>query len=348
MSRQIKLMSTQQLGFSAEQLLEINFNIDKKHFELFKNQLEALPGVVAVSAASNTPAEYINNENPFRLSRETQDANKEGSSIIGVIPGYFDMMKIRLLEGEVFTPAVEKQDVAVLSKTAAEMLGLSHSIGERVYLSMMNKDYTVIGMVEDVQYRSLREMPKPVVYVPDFDNYSNLVIRLAKGNHVETIEQIKKSWQTISPDRPLDFRFFDMKLQQNYAYEISTMHLLNMLVIISLMISSLGIFGLIMQMAVQRTKEIGIRKVNGARISEVIAMLNKDFIKWVVIAFVIATPVAWYAMHRWLESFAYKTELSWWIFALAGLLAWGIALLTVSWQSWKAATRNPVEALRYE
>ncbi len=97
-----------------------------------------------------------------------------------------------------------------------------------------------------------------------------------------------------------------------------------------------------------RTKEIGIRKVNGARVSEILAMLNKDFVKWVVIAFIIATPVAYYAMHKWLENFAYKTTLSWWIFALAGLLALGIALLTVSWQSWRAATRNPVEALRYE
>jgi putative ABC transport system permease protein len=106
--------------------------------------------------------------------------------------------------------------------------------------------------------------------------------------------------------------------------------------------------GLALYSADQRTKEIGIRKVNGAKISEVLVMLNKDFVKWVAIAFVIATPIAYYAMHKWLQNFAYKTELSWWIFALAGVLALGIALLTVSFQSWKAARRNPVEALRYE
>jgi putative ABC transport system permease protein len=98
----------------------------------------------------------------------------------------------------------------------------------------------------------------------------------------------------------------------------------------------------------RRIKEIGVRKVNGAKVSEILTMLNKDFVKWVAIAFVVATPIAYYASHRWLESFAYKTSLSWWIFALAGVLALGIALLTVSWQSWRAATRNPVEALRYE
>jgi len=110
----------------------------------------------------------------------------------------------------------------------------------------------------------------------------------------------------------------------------------------------LGILGLSLSMNERRTKEIGLRKVNGARVSEVIVLLNKDFVKWVAIAFVIAIPFAWFIMHKWLENFAYKTELSWWIFLLSGLLALIIALLTVTWRSWRAATRNPVEALRYE
>jgi putative ABC transport system permease protein len=118
--------------------------------------------------------------------------------------------------------------------------------------------------------------------------------------------------------------------------------------LIAIAIAALGILGLSIFMGEVRIKEIGIRKINGAKISEVMAMLNIDFMKWVAIAFVIATPIAWFAMNKWLENFAYKTELSWWIFALAGMLALGIALLTVSWQSWRAATKNPVESLRYE
>lgn len=348
MGRQIRMMSVQKLGFNAEQLMEMNFDIDKTKFELFKNQLKNFPGVIAVSAASNTPAEYINNENPFRLSSETDEKNREGASVVGVTPNYFDVLQIRILEGMPFTEAMEKQNMAILSKTAADMLGLSNPLGERVHLSMNRKDYTIVGIVDDVQYRSLRETPKPVVYIPDFYAYNNAVIRFGKGNHAETMAAIKTAWHSISPDVPFEFRFFDTKLQQNYEYEISTMHLLNILVIISILISSLGIFGLIMEITVQRTKEIGVRKVNGAKISEVMILLNRDFVKWVAIAFVMAVPIAYYAMHKWLESFAYKTSLSWWIFALAGLLALGIALLTVSWQSWKAATRNPVEALRYE
>ena len=117
---------------------------------------------------------------------------------------------------------------------------------------------------------------------------------------------------------------------------------------IAIFIACIGLFGLSSMLLDKRTKEIGIRKVNGARISEVLVMLNKDFVKWVTIAFVIAAPVAYYAMTKWLENFAYKTDINWWIFALAGLLTLGIILITVSWQSWKAATSNPVEALRYE
>jgi putative ABC transport system permease protein len=348
MGRQIRMMSTEKLGFNTEQLIEIDFGNNKQQYQLFKDQLETLPCVAAVSTASNTPAEYINNENPFRLSRETEDKNKEGSSVIGVAPNYFKVMNINILEGEPFSQSMEKQDVAILSKTAAELLGLSKSVGEKVHLNMNMKDYAIIGVVEDVQYRTLREKPKPVVYLPNFNNYRKTVIRLGKGNHVETIASIRKIWQSMFTNIPFDFHFFDTKLQANYAYETGMMHLLNILVLVSLLISSLGIFGLIMEISVQRTKEIGVRKVNGAKISEIVTMLNKDFVKWVAIAFVIATPIAWYTMHKWLENFAYKTSLSWWIFAMAGLLALGIALLTVSWQSWKAATRNPVEALRYE
>jgi putative ABC transport system permease protein len=133
-----------------------------------------------------------------------------------------------------------------------------------------------------------------------------------------------------------------------YAKENQQARLITFFSLLSVLVSVLGILGLSVFLCQQKVKEIGIRKVNGAKVAEILALLNRDFVKWVIIAFIIATPVAYYTMTKWLESFAYKTTLSWWIFALAGLLALGIALLTVSWQSWKAATRNPVEALRYE
>jgi putative ABC transport system permease protein len=140
----------------------------------------------------------------------------------------------------------------------------------------------------------------------------------------------------------------DEHMNELYSRENQQVKLISTFSFLSVIVSILGILGLSIFLCQYKIKEIGIRKVNGAKISEILTMLNRDFVKWVAIAFVIATPIAYYAMHKWLESFAYQTELSWWIFALSGILALGIALLTVSWQSWKAATRNPVEALRYE
>ena len=162
------------------------------------------------------------------------------------------------------------------------------------------------------------------------------------------MKEVEQLWKRFSPNFPLEYQFLDQTYAALYARETQFQQFLLYTTLVSLVLSCLGLVGLTFFVMEQRTKEIGVRKVNGARVSEILTMLNRNFVKWVAISFVIATPIAWYAMDKWLESFAYKTSLSWWIFALAGLLALGIALLTVSWQSWKAATRNPVEALRYE
>jgi len=163
-----------------------------------------------------------------------------------------------------------------------------------------------------------------------------------------TIDEIKVMSSQLSPSFPVEIGFFDQAVENMYKSELEFRRTFSLFAGCAIVICCMGILAMSLFMCQRRIKEIGIRKVNGARITEVIAMLNKDFVKWVAIAFVIATPIAWYTMHKWLQDFAYKTDVSWWIFALSGLLTLGIALLTVSWQSWKAATRNPVEALRYE
>ena len=150
------------------------------------------------------------------------------------------------------------------------------------------------------------------------------------------------------PDSPLKYSFFDEWFASMYQKEERFAKTIALFALLAVAISCIGILGLAIFMSEQKTKQIGIRKVNGATTWQVMLMLNIDFVKWVAIAFVIATPIAYYAMDKWLQNFAYRTQLSWWVFALAGLMALVIALLTVSWQSWLAARRNPVEALRYE
>jgi putative ABC transport system permease protein len=162
------------------------------------------------------------------------------------------------------------------------------------------------------------------------------------------VQYVRNETNKLSPSFPVEISFLDQAVENLYQSELRFRRTFSLFAGSAIIICCMGILAMSMFACQRRIKEIGVRKVNGARVSEVLTMLNKDFVKWVAIAFVIATPIAYFAMNKWLESFVYKTELSWWIFALAGMLALGIALLTVSWQSWKAATRNPVEALRYE
>jgi putative ABC transport system permease protein len=152
----------------------------------------------------------------------------------------------------------------------------------------------------------------------------------------------------VNPGEVFTYSFLSDDLKAMYTKEKKLGQAYGLLTLIAIVISSLGLIALATEDINKRTKEIGIRKVNGAKVPQILKLLNTDFLRWVAIAFVIASPIAWYAMHRWLQNFAYKTDLSWWIFVLAGLIALVIALLTVSWQSWRAARRNPVESLRYE
>jgi putative ABC transport system permease protein len=162
------------------------------------------------------------------------------------------------------------------------------------------------------------------------------------------INTLKDTWKEVCPGHELKYQFYDEWLNSMYKGEERLVSSIRLSAILAILISCLGILGLAEYTIKRRTKEIGLRKVNGATILNIIILLNTNFFKWVLIGFVIACPVTYFIMHKWLENFAYKTVLSWWIFALAGIIALGIALLTVSWQSWRAAMRNPVEALRYE
>jgi putative ABC transport system permease protein len=207
----------------------------------------------------------------------------------------------------------------------------------------------IIGVVKDFHLSSMKKKVRPLVLFKRKNLWMiNFVISYKDGKRQEAMDDIRTVWNEIFPAYPFSYEYVSTMYRQVYKTEILQARLLSVFTLLSVFICSMGLLGLSLLISQQRTKEIGIRKVNGARVSEILSMLNRDFVKWVAIAFVIATPIAYYAMNKWLENFAYKTELNWWIFALAGLLALGIALVTVSFQSWKAATKNPIESLRYE
>ena len=175
-----------------------------------------------------------------------------------------------------------------------------------------------------------------------------LLLKIRTLNIAQTMDYIKKTAQSIDPKNQVDVRFLDETLNKMYDKEEKTTRFIEFAALWCVLLGVAGLLGLIVFVCKARTKEIGIRKVNGAKVIEVMSLLNKDLFKLMLVAFIVSTPGAWFLMHRWLEGFAYKTGLSWWIFVLAGIMALGIALLTVSWHSWRSAVKNPVEALRYE
>jgi putative ABC transport system permease protein len=247
------------------------------------------------------------------------------------------------------------RDKYILNQSALQMLGITNpqdAIGKRFRLLFFIPDLfpegEVIGVVPDFHYTNLYNKEKPLAIASrKLFNYC-FIIRIDPLQRKKAIETLRNAWQKVNPDYPLEYEYITQSYQKVYTTEYSQSRVISLYALISMLISSLGIFALAAFIMQRRTKEIGIRKVNGATIAQVMLMLNRDFIKWIFIAFVIACPIAYYAMHKWLQNFAYKTELSWWVFAAAGTVAVAVALLTVSWQSWRAATRNPVEALRYE
>jgi putative ABC transport system permease protein len=187
---------------------------------------------------------------------------------------------------------------------------------------------------------------------PAFISYSNsgshLLVKPSDNQEAQAKKIISQIWQNLIPDYPVNIESVGDRYEWFHRDNKNYIRLIVSCTLISLFLSMIGLFAISFQRTRSRTKEIGIRKINGASIIEILVVLNSDLGRWVLLAFLFASPVAWYAMHKWLQNYAYKTELSWWVFALAGIIALGIALLTVSWQSWRAATRNPVEALRYE
>jgi len=349
-NRQIQYILNKPLGFDKENILVIKMKDQAKDRTAFMNELKRLSHVVL----TGTTAQYFGSP--------IQSGKLDGFGIDGNIEyircdyDFVRTMGIELSESWI-NPAQENIWGMIVNQHFYSLVLEKFGSIDAFEAYQKSKDFAgdlsdikIVGVAKDFNYSSAHvNIGNFALVMGDPKNSGRFLhIRLAKGDIREALQQTEKIYEKHYPDHPMDFFFLDEEIARQYKAESILRRILISFSLIGMMISIIGISAFSLFISQQRTKEIGIRKVNGARISEILILLNKDFVKWVAIAFIIATPIAYYIMNKWLQNFAYKTSLSWWIFALAGLMALGIALLTVSWQSWKAATRNPVEALRYE
>jgi putative ABC transport system permease protein len=329
------------IGFNKEETLYIELNSEIKNKKLaFKDELKKIAGVEKVSLCNGMPGVGI----PclrFEANNVTQSLD-----YLNVDEDYFRVLDVKLQN-----KVLPDKNSCWINESAAQSLGFRPS-DKTIEIEEygIKRSYLVNEVLPDMNFHPLYQKTNPAIFTKlnttGWVDY--VLLRINTSNTKNVLADAKRIHKKFSPNFSFHFAFLKDELNKAYEKEIRTSKIVTWFSLFAIIISSLGIFTLAVFSCNIRIKEIGIRKVNGARISEVLIMLNRDFVKWVAIAFVIATPIAWYAMNKWLQNFAYRTELSWWIFAMAGLLALGIALLTVSFQSWHAASRNPVDALRYE
>lgn len=355
--KQISYMQKDAFTMNINQTLVVKrpvsreFNSSQKAFQ---QSLLKVPGITEITFSTISPGE----KNDWVKGGITIKGNNRLDIQIfqaDVAPDFFQFFNVRLLAGRHFFSDENNwlggPKHLILNKEAAMALGeegYKNVIGKTLYDSDNKEDIgEIVGVVDGYFQNSLDQEIKPTIFNCDQGGYY-IFMKIQSKDIPEVISKVTAEYKKYFKDQYFEYYFLDDFFNAQYKSHIQLFRCYLLFSIMAIIITSLSLFGLVLMASVARTKEIGIRKVNGARVIELLAMLNKDYVRWVTVAFVIATPVAWYVMHIWLKNFAYKTTISWWIFGLSGILALGIALLTVSWQSLRAATRNPVEALRYE
>jgi putative ABC transport system permease protein len=319
-------------------ICELNTPELSQKFDVIDNYVKQMPGVVGTAGSSFIP--------PFNWTLPIRLRNPENNETIvfdGLImgKGMTELLEIDLIGGDHFGEFSEGNPAFIFNESAALKYDLK--VGE--YFN----GFYILGIVKDFTAHSMHNLINPMVIIQQHPEKMSLFAVKTTGERDDEIKaRITELFKEISPDKRVSIYTLQEQINQFYNREQNQAKLITAFSVLAIALTIMGLFAMVLNTVKRKTKEIGIRRVNGATVSEIVFMLNKDFIKWVVFAFVIACPIAWYLMNRWLENFAYKTTFSWWIFALAGLMALLIALITVSWQTFKAARRNPVEALRYE
>jgi ABC-type lipoprotein release transport system permease subunit len=344
--RQVNYIQTTNLGYDRENLLYIPIEGDLvKKFELFKEEAGKIPGILSISKMRNSPT-IIEHHNGS-ISWPGKDPNSQLSFADAVV-GYdfVKTLKLKMAEGRDFSRDYASDSTSfILNETAVNKIGYKNPVGQTVIWG--NHPGKIIGVLKDFHFSSLHETIDPlIVRLNENWSWGTILVRVNGQNTRKAIAGLEKICTGLNPKIPFTYTFSDQEFANLYKSEQVVSQLANWFAVLAIFISCLGLFGLSTFTAGQRTKEIGVRKVLGASASDVVGLLSKDFLKLLLLAIFIATPLAWFLMNRWLSNYAYRINLDWWIFALAGLLAIAIALFTVSYQSIKSALMNPVTCLR--
>ncbi|MCK5050609.1 MAG: ABC transporter permease [Candidatus Cloacimonetes bacterium] len=360
--KQLMYSKNKDLGFNKEYLMAINVQNPEieQQMQSFKQELISHQGIISAAASFNMPGTTFN-RSPVRAETNEGDIQQMSCQFMQIDFDYIDAMQMEIVEGRNFSRDIENSWVqsVMVNEAAVRKFGWNEPLGKRVIAftdSLGNDNFAeIVGVVKDFHANSMRQEIHPILIwlITDdmqFRYRENLrvFVRIKGSNYRNTIDYITEVWNQFSPDEPISFIFVDDQLNQLYITEEKLIVLFSYFTFITIFIASLGLFGLAAFTSEQRTKEIGVRKVMGASVLQIITLLSKDFTKLVLLSCLIACPLAYFAMSKWLQNFAYRTNISLWVFFVSGGLALIIALITVSVQTIKTASANPVESLKYE
>lgn len=355
--KQLNYIQSRKLGYDRDHIVVLPFNSQlRPKLQLIKDQLKANTSILNVSRCSSPPVNIIGG---YNMRSDIMPENQQIAVTADLIDeDFIPTTGLQLVAGENLTRQ-DMKDVGhddskgetntyhfILNESAAKQLGWSpqEAIGKKMYMSSSRPGY-VRGVVKDFVFESMHNTIKPVVLFPE--QWSRFLLVKVKGNNLpQTISFIESKWKELVPSKPFEYHFMDDDFNRLYSSEIRLGKVLNIFAGIAIALACLGLLGLSAYSAKQRIKEIGIRKVLGASVANIATILSTDFVKLVIIAILISTPIAWWAMYKWIQGFVYRTDISWITFVFAGLAAVAIAVITVSFQAIKAALSNPVKSLR--
>ena len=351
--QQMNYFMNQPLGFDKDAIVSVPFRPDSTGSKLtgfLKQQLLSVNGVQAVSFSSNTPVEDVDEMwSTFRFNHAIKETDFKAITKFAdneYVPAY----KLELVAGRNLQPSDPTREFLV-NESLVKSLGLKKPediLNKEIGMFGDRIKCPVVGVLKDFNDRSFRHDLAPLLITTNITMYRQAAIKLATTNISSTMQSIKKIWEQTFPDYVYEYRFLDDKIESFYKQESQLSQLYKIFAAIAIFLSCLGLYGLASYMAVQRIKEVGIRKVLGATAGNIVYMFSKEFIILIAIAFVIAAPLAWYYMHQWLQGYVYRINISWWLFAAGGFMAVIIALATISFRAIKAAIANPVKSLRTE
>jgi putative ABC transport system permease protein len=356
-SEQLNFIQQKDLGFNADSkiILPLRTNNAREAYASLKSELSRNSLVTDVSACEYLPGTTIWSDMMFYTEGGNMDKAILNRRNL-VDEGYLELLNIKLIAGRSFTDnrEMDSNRKLIINETSAKRFGFTpeKAIGQKVYFDWQGQNYAyeIMGVMADYHQNSLKEEINPIMFEmsADVNQYAYVVASVNTNNFNETITAMEHTWKSLVNDTPFEYSFLNEDIQKQYDEDKRVSKIISSFTVIAMLISCLGLYGLSTYMAERRFKEIGVRKVLGANVNQIVGLMSKEFLKLVIIAFVLSVPLAWYAMDKWLSGFAYKISINATVFIYAGTAACLIALITVSFESLKAASTNPVKALRNE